>query len=71
MKSIGVPYSDADVAGAAADARAQGAEIATELAVDGVQVAADSDMVAIIAYVQSIGRKPAPAKPGSAVAQTR
>ena len=59
MRVIGVPYTDAQISGGVADARVQGAEIARGLATEGVTVAPDSQMVAIIAYVQSIGRKPA------------
>jgi cytochrome c oxidase cbb3-type subunit I/II len=65
MRAIGVPYTAAEVSGAAADARAQGAEIARALATEGVTVAPDSEMVAIIAYVQSIGRKPAAGAEGT------
>ncbi len=69
MRVIGVPYTDAEISGAAADARTQGAEIAKALAAEGVTVPPDSEMVAIIAYVQSIGRKPAPVTtPGAPVA---
>jgi len=64
MKTIGVPYSDADIAGATADARAQGLEIAADLRTQGVEVAPDSEMVAIVAYLQRLGKpstKPATA----------
>jgi len=60
MQRIGVPYKDAEIAAAAADARAQAEAIAKDLASEGVRVAPDSEMVAVIAYVQSIGKKPEP-----------
>ncbi len=66
MKSIGVPYTDAEVAGAAADARAQAAEIAGDLAASGANVANDSDLVALVAYLQRLGVKPAPPDKGGA-----
>ncbi len=43
------------------DAEMQGGEIAGELAQNGVQVPGDSEMVALIAYLQSLGKQaPAP-----------
>jgi cytochrome c oxidase cbb3-type subunit I/II len=64
MKSIGVPYGDAEVARAAEDAKAQGAEIAADLASTGATVAPDSDLVALIAYLQRLGVKPEDAAKG-------
>jgi len=58
MKTVGVPYTDAEIAGSAKDALAQGTQMAADLASEGVHVAPNSDMVAIVAYVQSIGKKP-------------
>jgi cytochrome c oxidase cbb3-type subunit I/II len=58
MKSIGVPYTDRDVASAAADAHAQGDAIASDLRTNGADVPADSEMVALIAYRQRLGTKP-------------
>ncbi len=65
MKSIGVPYDDAQIADAERDARAHGAEIAASLATDGANVAPDSDMVALIAFLQRLGVKPAPPANGN------
>jgi cytochrome c oxidase cbb3-type subunit I/II len=69
MKSIGVPYADPDIEGAADDARAQGDQIAADLASAGAEGAApDSDMVALIAFLQRLGKAPeAPAKAGTNV----
>jgi cytochrome c oxidase cbb3-type subunit I/II len=68
MKSIGVPYTDNEIASASNDAQAQGAMIAKDLATEGIIVAPDSDMVAMIAYVQSLGRKPESSKSVAPVA---
>jgi cytochrome c oxidase cbb3-type subunit I/II len=67
LSKVGVPYSDADMRGAEADARDQGAAIAADLAKEGVQVDPDSQMVAVIAYLQRLGKKPEPAKPAEGV----
>ncbi len=68
MRSVGVPYSNDDIAGAKADALAQGELLAKELAVEGVQVAPDTSMVAVIAYLQRLGKKTPLVKPSSPVA---
>jgi cytochrome c oxidase cbb3-type subunit I/II len=60
MKTIGVPYTDAQIAGARSDARAQGEVIATDLRQAGVDVAADSELVAVTAYLQRLGAAPPP-----------
>jgi cytochrome c oxidase cbb3-type subunit I/II len=74
MKSIGVPYAEVDIERAEADARADGTTIAKDLAAEGVKVegadvAADAEVVALIAYLQHLGKKPGAQKPGSAVAE--
>ncbi len=58
MKSLGVPYLDKDVSQARASAQAQGARVASELQAQGVAVAPDSEMVALIAYLQRLGKPP-------------
>jgi cytochrome c oxidase cbb3-type subunit I/II len=68
LKSIGVPYKDADVEGAAADAREQGSAIAKDLAAEGAAIAPDTELVAVIAYLQRLGTKPAPPKAPEPVA---
>jgi cytochrome c oxidase cbb3-type subunit I/II len=71
LRSVGVPYTDSDIAHAAADARAQGDAVSADLAKEGVNVAPDTQMVAVIAYLQRLGAKPAPkpAPPGVALSQ--
>jgi cytochrome c oxidase cbb3-type subunit I/II len=59
MQSVGVPYKDADVNDSANDARTQGAEIVKNLAAEGVNVEPDTRMVAVIAYLQRLGKAPA------------
>ena len=68
MRSVGVPYTNQDIEGAQVDAQAQGEQVAKELAADGVQVAADSSMVAVIAYLQRLGKKTPLLDPTSPVA---
>ncbi len=58
MRTIGVPYTDADISHAVADARAQASEIARDLADNGARVGADRELVALIAYLQRLGRTP-------------
>ncbi len=59
MKTLGVPYADGDVAGAEESARAEGEKIAAGLKREtGTDVAADSQMTALIAFLQRLGRVP-------------
>jgi cytochrome c oxidase cbb3-type subunit I/II len=70
MKTIGVPYSDADVASASNDARAQGDTIAKDLRDQGIDAAPDAEIVALISYLQHLGKPPVQPKPQTpAVAQ--
>jgi cytochrome c oxidase cbb3-type subunit I/II len=56
MKKLGVPYGDADVAGAVASARAQAEKIAAGLKAEGEAGAdANKQIVALIAYLQRLG----------------
>jgi cytochrome c oxidase cbb3-type subunit I/II len=63
LRLVGVPYSVDDVHGAAASARNQAAAIAKDLEEQGVTVAPDSEMVAILAYLQSLGVAPQVSQP--------
>jgi cytochrome c oxidase cbb3-type subunit I/II len=56
MSSLGVPYTADHIRRAAADQRLQGEAIAKDLEAQGVKVAADSEVVALIAYLQRLGR---------------
>jgi cytochrome c oxidase cbb3-type subunit I/II len=69
LKSIGVPYRDADIEGAKADALDQGVAIAKDLAVEGVTIEPDAELVGVIAYLQRLGAKPEPPKSPMPVAK--
>jgi cytochrome c oxidase cbb3-type subunit I/II len=57
MRAVGVPYSPEQIAYAATDAKAQGEEIAAELTKAGeVNVKPDSELVALISYLQRLGK---------------
>jgi cytochrome c oxidase cbb3-type subunit I/II len=59
LRELGTPYSDEEVAGAAETAQRQADGIAASLAKDGVELGSDgarSEAVALIAYLQRLGR---------------
>ena len=58
MQKLGVPYTQADVDGAELRQKAQAEAVVTDLAAQGVQVAWDSEMVALVSYLQRLGRGP-------------
>ncbi len=68
MQKLGVPYTNADIDGAEAQQKAQGEAISADLASQGVTVEWNREMVAMIAYLQRLGREqgvpyqPAPLK---------
>ena len=68
LQSIGVPYKDADIRSAQDDAKMQGTIVAADLANEGVKVDPDTQMVAVIAYLQRLGKKPEAPKPAAPVA---
>ena len=57
LKKAGVPYTDADVEGVPASLAAQGQEIVTSLAGANLETTADTEIVAMIAYLQRLGRE--------------
>lgn len=57
LQKTGVPYTDADVSGVAASMASQGQTIVTNLAGAGIQTEADTEIVAMIAYLQRLGRE--------------
>jgi cytochrome c oxidase cbb3-type subunit I/II len=60
MRSVGVPYRPEQVEGAGDAARAAGQHIADALREEGgVEVSADSELVALIGYLQRLGKPPA------------
>ena len=59
MRTVGVPYSPEEIATASDDALAQGAQIATGIHEQtGVELAPNSEMIALISYLQRLGRPP-------------
>jgi cytochrome c oxidase cbb3-type subunit I/II len=56
MQKLGVPYTNADVDAALATQKAQGQAVAADLAQQGAKVDWDSEVVALIAYLQRLGR---------------
>ncbi len=69
MRSLGVPYTDLDVRGAATLARAQAESIRAELEKAGAKIPADTELIAMIAYLQRLGRGPQFSSPGVAEAR--
>ena len=68
LSLVGVPYTDAEIKSAETDAKKQGEEIAADLAKEGVTVGPDTEMVAVISYLQRLGKKaPPPVKTNEAV----
>ncbi len=69
MQRLGVPYSNADIDGAIEHQRAQADAVVADLAEGGVKLQPDTELVALIAYLQRLGRdegvKPLPLLPGS------
>ena len=58
LQRLGVPYSEEELASAVADAQGQAQEIVDDLAKGDVVVDANSEMIALIAYLQRLGRGP-------------
>ncbi|NNF08517.1 MAG: cytochrome-c oxidase, cbb3-type subunit I [Candidatus Eisenbacteria bacterium] len=69
MRLLGVPYSDDDIASAEATMLSQGKLISDALAETGIELEPDSQMAAIIAYLQRMGRGPRPTGPEEPVAE--
>jgi len=81
LQRVGVPYTDAQVAGVAESIAQQGDSISRNLAGMGIEVEGDREIVALIAYLQRLGRdgkaaieaqkKAAPPASGERVAANR
>ncbi len=70
MQKLGVPYSNAEIDGAAEAQKAQASTVVEDLKVAGVEARWDSEIVALISYLQRLGRErgvamsaPVPAAP--------
>ncbi|HSO40860.1 MAG TPA: cytochrome-c oxidase, cbb3-type subunit I [Labilithrix sp.] len=68
MRSVGVPYTQSDIDTSASDAHEQGVAVAKDLAKEGVNVEPDTQMVALIAYLQRLGKKTELKKPAAVAA---
>lgn len=55
MQKLGVPYKDKEIFSAEKKGLRQGKRIASDLESQGAQVAPDSEMVALISYLQKLG----------------
>jgi cytochrome c oxidase cbb3-type subunit I/II len=60
LQKLGVPYSDEDLALAGQRFASQGQLIVEDLLSKDVSIAPDSEMAAVIAYLQRLGRGPQP-----------
>ena len=56
MQSLGVPYTDEEVSNAETDYRTQADEFVADLAVNGKEATWDREIVALIAYLQRLGK---------------
>jgi cytochrome c oxidase cbb3-type subunit I/II len=57
LQKAGVPYTDEDVNGVAAAMNSQGQEIGANLSAANIEAATDTEIVALIAYLQRLGRE--------------
>ncbi|MCB9758503.1 MAG: cytochrome-c oxidase, cbb3-type subunit II [Alphaproteobacteria bacterium] len=55
LQTLGHPYTDEDVAGVPRSIKQQGLEISQRLAGSGIQTGTDTEIVALIAYLQRLG----------------
>jgi cytochrome c oxidase cbb3-type subunit I/II len=56
LRKVGLPYTDAEIAGAPAAMLAQAGDIVARLASGGITTDPDREIVALIAYLQRLGR---------------
>lgn len=56
MRVLGVPYSEEEIQNALTDLRKQADRITTDLAANQVEVRSDSEIIAMIAYLQRLGK---------------
>ena len=64
MQRLGVPYSNEEIDGASAAYEKQAKEITADLAANGVEIEWDRKLVALIGYLQRLGKNPTPPAPG-------
>ncbi len=58
MRQLGVPYTDSDITSAPASARQQARLIHADLQAQGVRIEPETKLIALIAYLQRLGRGP-------------
>ncbi len=56
LRRVGLPYTQAQIAGAPASMRAEAGDIVGRLAAGGVRTEPDREIIALIAYLQRLGR---------------
>jgi cytochrome c oxidase cbb3-type subunit I/II len=56
LRKVGLPYTDADIAGAPASMRAEAGEVVGRLVAGGIRTDPDREIIALIAYLQRLGR---------------
>lgn len=56
LRKVGLPYTEAQLAGAPASMRAEAGDIVGRLAAGGVRTDPDREIIALIAYLQRLGR---------------
>jgi cytochrome c oxidase cbb3-type subunit I/II len=56
LQTLGTPYSDQDIANAPAQMAEQGGQIVERLATAGIDTTSNKEIVALIAYLQRLGR---------------
>jgi len=56
LQSLGEPYTDAEVQAVAASMKEQGDTIVASLAQSGIQTSSDKEIIALIAYLQRLGK---------------
>ncbi len=71
MARVGVPYTAADIAAAPAEMKQQGDSIVRNLAAMGIRTEPDREIVALIAYLQRLGRDGKAAIAAAAAASPR
>jgi len=72
MRAVGVPYKPEQIASAVSDAKSQAQTITDDLKSNGINVAPNSELVALISYLQRLGKNtplPTPSKPQVASAE--
>ncbi len=66
LEALGVPYSEQDISSAEQTALSQGRLISDDLALGDVELAPNSELTALIAYLPRLGRGPRPTTPAAA-----